>query len=229
MRGGRARVDDGCCGSFSFNDRSKLTKITDPNTLETIGYITSLGAAAQMMIAATFGCGATSGSTGRRVAHMVRRRFTIFVLVYITAPISGGHINPGARVRLAAKLCCGKGADSHARACAAITFGLTIARRVTLLRGVLYVIVQARRCVREASCTACALTHPAVLRRDCGLLAQQESGEEHVRPRRRRRQRLAPLHQRTSGVRTMLRPGSGALSSSRPLHALAFRRSRRSS
>ena len=44
------------CASHSFNERSKLTKIKDTDTLETIGYITNLGAAAQMMIAATFGC-----------------------------------------------------------------------------------------------------------------------------------------------------------------------------
>ena len=44
--------------------------------------------------------------------------FTIFVLVFLIAPISGGHINP------------------------AITLGLALARRITLLRGVLYVAAQ---------------------------------------------------------------------------------------
>ena len=52
----------------AFNDRSKLTGVTDKNTLETIGYITNLGAAAQMMIAATFGCVAAFSAAAFRCA-----------------------------------------------------------------------------------------------------------------------------------------------------------------
>ena len=154
LRGGRAPADD-CCGSVSFNDRSKLTKITDTNTLETIGYITSLGAAAQMMIAATFGCGATPGSTGRSrcsrdspQVHHLRAR------IHHRADLRRPHQSRRARTpcrKAVLQLCCSWELADTARACAAITFGLTIARRVTLLRGVLYVIVQARRCVLEAA------------------------------------------------------------------------------
>ncbi|KAJ4979721.1 hypothetical protein NE237_010501 [Protea cynaroides] len=47
----------------------------------------------------------------------------IFVLVYCTAGISGGHINP------------------------AVTFGLFLARKVSLIRAVLYMIVQCLGCI----------------------------------------------------------------------------------
>ncbi|KAJ4978715.1 hypothetical protein NE237_009495 [Protea cynaroides] len=47
----------------------------------------------------------------------------IFILVYCTAGISGGHINP------------------------AVTFGLFLARKVSLIRAVLYMVVQCLGCI----------------------------------------------------------------------------------
>jgi glycerol uptake facilitator-like aquaporin len=94
-----AAAADAFAPSCRWSDPSKYERITDRTAIDTLGYINTLGSAAHLMIATVFG-------------------FTIFVVVFITAPISGGHINP------------------------AVTFGLTLARRITLLRGILYVAVQ---------------------------------------------------------------------------------------
>jgi MIP family channel proteins len=94
-----AAAADAFAPSCRWSDPSKYERITDRTAIDTLGYINTLGSAAHLMIATVFG-------------------FTIFVVVFITAPISGGHINP------------------------AVTFGLALARRITLLRGTLYVVVQ---------------------------------------------------------------------------------------
>ncbi|KAK9917142.1 hypothetical protein WJX75_001261 [Coccomyxa subellipsoidea] len=54
--------------------------------------------------------------------------FSIFVLVYIAASFSGGHINP------------------------AVTFGMLVARKISVLRGLLYIVAQVL-----GACTGAAL------------------------------------------------------------------------
>jgi hypothetical protein len=86
-----------CFSPHRWNDHSKYVGITDATQINTIDYINNLGAGAHLMIATTFGCVHRRLFAQQRSTLLPARshRFTIFVIVFITAPISGGHINPG--------------------------------------------------------------------------------------------------------------------------------------